>query len=38
MGKTEIFWFSGTGNSLAAAKDIAGRINAELTPHGIPEG
>lgn len=32
MGKTEIFWFSGTGNSLAAAKDIAVRINAELTP------
>ncbi len=30
MGKTEIFWFSGTGNSLAAARDIADKINAVL--------
>ena len=28
----QIYYFSGTGNSLAAAKDIAARIEAELIP------
>ena len=30
--KTEIFWFSGTGNSLAVAMDIAEGTEAVLTP------
>ena len=29
---TEIYYFSGTGNSLAVAKDIAKKVNAELIP------
>jgi ferredoxin len=32
MGKAEIFYFSGTGNSLVVARDIAAKIGAELTP------
>jgi ferredoxin/flavodoxin len=28
----EIYYFSGTGNSLAAARDIAKKVNAELIP------
>jgi flavodoxin len=30
MTGTEIYYFSGTGNSLAVARDIAGKINGEL--------
>jgi len=29
---TEIFYFSGTGNSLAVARDIAGKLNVHLIP------
>lgn len=32
MDKTEIYYFSGSGNSLAVARDIADRLNAKLTP------
>lgn len=32
MGNVEIFWFSGTGNSLALAKDLAVKTGAHLTP------
>ncbi len=31
MNKAEIFYFSGSGNSLAVARDIAGEIDAKLT-------
>jgi ferredoxin len=31
MGKAAIFYFSGTGNSLAVARDIAGKINGKVT-------
>jgi len=30
MSKVEIYYFSGTGNSLAVARDIAGKINGNL--------
>lgn len=29
---TEIYYFSGSGNSLAVAKDVATKLNADLTP------
>jgi len=32
ISKTEIFYFTGTGNSLAVAKDIAQALTARLTP------
>lgn len=32
MDKVEIYYFSGTGNSLAVARDIAGKMNAKLIP------
>ncbi|MBM4241433.1 MAG: hypothetical protein FJ150_07235 [Euryarchaeota archaeon] len=32
MNKTEIYYFSGTGNSLAVARDIAGKTNGKLIP------
>ncbi|MFO8191368.1 MAG: EFR1 family ferrodoxin [Bacillota bacterium] len=32
MGNVEIYWFSGTGNSLAIARELAGKIGAELKP------
>jgi flavodoxin len=28
----EIFWFSGTGNSLAVARNLAEKTGARLTP------
>jgi flavodoxin/NAD-dependent dihydropyrimidine dehydrogenase PreA subunit len=30
MSKTEIYYFTGTGNSLAVARDIAGKLNGQL--------
>lgn len=32
MGSLEIYWFSGTGNSLAIARDLAEKTGAKLTP------
>lgn len=32
MDRVEIFYFSGTGNSLAVARDIAEQLNAKLVP------
>ena len=32
MNKTEIYYFSGTGNSLAVARDIAEKNNGKLIP------
>lgn len=32
MDKVEIYYFSGTGNSLAVARDMAERLNARLMP------
>jgi ferredoxin len=32
LGNLEIFWFSGTGNSLAIARDLAEKTGAKLTP------
>jgi len=32
MDKVEICYFSGTGNSLAVARDMVGKLNAKLTP------
>lgn len=32
MGKAEIYYFSGTGNSLAVARDVARQLNAEVIP------
>jgi ferredoxin len=32
MGKTEIYYFTGTGNSLATARYLAEKLNAKLTP------
>ena len=32
MSKTEIYYFSGTGNSLAVARDIAARTNGRMIP------
>ena len=32
MGKVEIYYFSGTGNSLAVARDMAEKLTAKLTP------
>ncbi|MBN2545662.1 MAG: EFR1 family ferrodoxin [Spirochaetes bacterium] len=32
MNKTEIYYFTGTGNSLAVAMDIGAKINARLIP------
>lgn len=32
MSKAEIFYFSGTGNSLVVARDIAAKIGGKLTP------
>jgi ferredoxin len=32
LGNTEIYWFSGTGNSLAIARDLAEKTGAQLTP------
>lgn len=32
MGNVEIYWFSGTGNSLALARDLAEKTGAQLTP------
>ncbi|MGE5677948.1 MAG: EFR1 family ferrodoxin [Pseudomonadota bacterium] len=32
MDKAAIYYFSGTGNSLVVARDIAGRINGKLIP------
>ena len=32
MGSVEICYFSGTGNSLAVARDIAGKLDAKLMP------
>ncbi len=32
MSKVEIYYFSGTGNSLAVARDIARRLNGKLIP------
>jgi len=32
MKKAEIYYFTGTGNSLAVARDIGGKINAGLIP------
>jgi ferredoxin len=32
LGNVEIYWFSGTGNSLALAKDLAVKTGAQLTP------
>jgi Na+-translocating ferredoxin:NAD+ oxidoreductase RNF subunit RnfB len=32
LGNVEIYWFSGTGNSLALARDLAVKTGAQLTP------
>ena len=32
VSRTEIYYFSGTGNSLAVARDLAGRLGARLIP------
>lgn len=32
MNKAAVYYFSGTGNSLIVARDIAGKINGELIP------
>jgi flavodoxin/ferredoxin len=32
MATTDIFYFSGTGNSLAVARDVADKLNARLIP------
>jgi Na+-translocating ferredoxin:NAD+ oxidoreductase RNF subunit RnfB len=32
LGNVEIYWFSGTGNSLALARDLAEKTGAQLTP------
>jgi flavodoxin len=32
MNKVAIYYFSGTGNSLVVARDIAGKMNANLIP------
>jgi ferredoxin/flavodoxin len=32
VDKVEICYFSGTGNSLAVARDVVGKLNAKLTP------
>jgi len=32
MSKAEIYYFSGTGNSLAVARDVARELNADLIP------
>jgi ferredoxin len=32
VGNVEIYYFSGTGNSLAVARDMAGELNARLKP------
>jgi len=31
-------YFSGTGNSLAVARDIAGKTNGKLIPHTLRDG
>ena len=32
MTKTEIYYFSGTGNSLVVARSLAEKLSAELIP------
>ena len=32
MDKVEIYYFSGSGNSFAVARDVARELNAVLTP------
>jgi len=31
LGSMEIFWFSGSGNSLALARDLAAKTGTKLT-------